>query len=66
MSKNAGVLAFQPANAAHRICSREMDLEEFNEDRIELKRSSEEILKRIGGDLIRDDPQPRDVHASAG
>ena len=42
------------------------DLEEFNEDRIELKSSSEEILKLIGGYLIRDDPQPRDVHAPAG
>ena len=66
MSKNAGVIAFQPANAAHRICSREMDLEEFNEDRIELKSSSEEISKLIGGDLIRDDSQPRDVCASVG
>ena len=43
-----------------------MDLEEFNEDRIELKSSSEEILKLIGGDLIRDVSQPRDACASAG
>ena len=49
MSNNAGVIAFQPTNAAHRICLREMDLEEFNEDLIELKSSNEEI-QELGGD----------------
>ena len=59
MSKNAGVLAFQPANAAHRICSREMDLEEFNEDRIELKSSNEEIQELGGDDPGREGTRPR-------
>ena len=43
-----------------------MELDEFNEDSIELKSSSEEIQKLIGDDLIRDVPHPRDVHVSAG
>ena len=74
MSKNAGVTAFQLANAAHRICSREMDLEESNEDRIELKSSSEEIQnlgvmtlaerkigRARGDDLSREDSRVLEV-----
>ena len=43
-----------------------MDLDEFNEDRIELKSSSEETLKLLGSDLICDDSWLRDACASAG
>ena len=59
MSKNAGVLAFQPANAAHRICSREMDLNKTNEDSIELRSSNEEIQELGGDDPGREETRPR-------
>ena len=38
-----------------------MDLEEFNEDRIELKSSSEEIQELRGDDLSREDSRVLEV-----
>ena len=59
MSKNAGAITFQLANAAYRMCSREMDLEEFNEDRTELESSSDEIQELGGDDPGREETRPR-------
>ena len=59
MSKNAGVIAFQPANAAHRICLREMDLIKFNENGVELRSSNEEIQELRGDDPGREETRPR-------
>ena len=61
MSKNAGVIAFQPANAAHRICSREMDLIKVNENGVELRSSNEEIQELGGDDPSREETRPRQV-----
>jgi len=49
----------QPANAAHKICSREMDLAKYNEDGVELKNSNEEIQEPWGDDFSREDSRPR-------
>ena len=49
----------QPATAAHKICSREMDLNKINMNGIQLRSSKEEIQELGGDDPSRDETRPR-------